>query len=148
MADVTDVAFRALVAKRGAPDVYWTEFVSADGLYHMREMKKMPDAENPLMRDLQFSEAERPIVAQLFSTYLIDYVDPKNKAKRKWKESKNDHLFDLCKYAYATGSFLGFTRIATDARKAIEAAKAAAAAKQAELPLAQPAGGKPIFRNP
>lgn len=68
MADVTDPAFRTLVAKRGKPVVFWTEFVSADGLYHTREIKKMPDAENPLMRDLRFSEAERPIVAQIFSS--------------------------------------------------------------------------------
>ena len=68
MADVTDVAFRALVAKCGAPDVFWTEFVSADGLYHTREIQKMPDEENPLMRDLAFSAAERPILAQLFSS--------------------------------------------------------------------------------
>jgi tRNA-dihydrouridine synthase len=67
MADVTDPAFRALIAKRGKPDVTWTEFVSADGLYHLREIKKVPDEENPLMRDLAFTEAERPIVAQLFS---------------------------------------------------------------------------------
>ncbi len=68
MADVTDVAFRALVAKRGAPDVFWTEFVSADGLYHTREIAKMTDTENPLMRDLQFDKTERPIVAQIFSS--------------------------------------------------------------------------------
>ncbi len=68
MADVTDPAFRALVAKCGKPSVFWTEFVSADGLYHTREVAKMPDAENPLMRDLQFSEAERPIIAQMFSS--------------------------------------------------------------------------------
>jgi nifR3 family TIM-barrel protein len=68
MADVTDVAFRALVARRGKPDVFWTEFVSADGLYYTREVKKMSDTENPLMRDLAFSEAERPIVAQIFSS--------------------------------------------------------------------------------
>ncbi len=68
MADVTDAAFRALVAKRGSPDVFWTEFVSADGLHHTREIQKMPDNENPLMRDLQFSLAERPIVAQIFSS--------------------------------------------------------------------------------
>lgn len=67
MADVTDVAFRALVAKRGAPDVFWTEFVSADGLYHTREIKKMKDDENPLLRDLQFSPSEHPIAAQIFS---------------------------------------------------------------------------------
>lgn len=68
MADVTDAAFRALVATRGAPDVFWTEFVSADGLYHTRELGKLPDAENPLMRDLARSADERPIVAQLFSS--------------------------------------------------------------------------------
>lgn len=77
MADVTDPAFRALIAARGKPDVTWTEFVSADGLYHTREIKKMPDADNaaksptggnPLMRDLGFTEAERPIVAQIFSS--------------------------------------------------------------------------------
>lgn len=67
MADVTDVAFRALVAARGAPDVFWTEFVSCDGLYHTREIGKMSDAENPLMRDLQIGEGQRPIVAQIFS---------------------------------------------------------------------------------
>jgi nifR3 family TIM-barrel protein len=68
MADVTDPAFRALIAKYGKPAVTWTEFVSADGLYYTREVKKIPDAENPLMRDLQFTEAERPIVAQIFSS--------------------------------------------------------------------------------
>lgn len=76
MADVTDAAFRALVARRGAPDVFWTEFVSADGLYHTREIQKMPDAENPLMRDLQFTEEQRPIVAQIFSSKpeMISYA--------------------------------------------------------------------------
>jgi nifR3 family TIM-barrel protein len=68
MADVTDPAYRSLIAATGKPDVTWTEFVSADGLYHTREKKKMLDAENPLMRDLQFGEAEHPIVAQLFGS--------------------------------------------------------------------------------
>lgn len=68
MADVTDAAFRALVAKRGAPDVFWTEFVSADGLYHTREIQKMRDEENPLMTNLLFQKNEHPIVAQIFSS--------------------------------------------------------------------------------
>ncbi|KND47260.1 MAG: tRNA-dihydrouridine synthase B [Parcubacteria bacterium C7867-004] len=68
MADVTDPAYRSLIAEYGKPDVTWTEFVSADGLYHTREKKGLSDAENPLMRDLLYSEAERPIVAQLFSS--------------------------------------------------------------------------------
>jgi tRNA-dihydrouridine synthase len=68
MADVTDAAYRKLIAETAKPDVTWTEFVSADGLYHTRELKKMPDNENPLMRDLQYSEIERPIIAQLFTS--------------------------------------------------------------------------------
>jgi len=74
MADVTDPAYRALIARSGKPDVTWTEFVSADGLRHTREPRPDgsliygSDAENPLMRDLQFTEGERPIVAQFFSS--------------------------------------------------------------------------------
>ncbi|MDB5264712.1 MAG: tRNA-dihydrouridine synthase [Parcubacteria group bacterium] len=68
MADVTDAAYRKLIAEYGKPDVTWTEFVSCDGLYHTREKKGLPDSENPLMRDLLYTEAERPIVAQLFSS--------------------------------------------------------------------------------
>lgn len=62
MADVTDVAFRQIIAKYGKPDVMWTEFVSADGLMLADEKGK-----KKLMKDLQFSENERPIVAQFFS---------------------------------------------------------------------------------
>src|SRR3990167_1719316 len=74
MADVTDVAFRALVAKRGKPDVFWTEFVSADGLYHTLNGKtfshsqECENVKNPLLRDLIFEENQRPIVAQIFSS--------------------------------------------------------------------------------
>lgn len=61
LADVTDSAFRIIVAKYGKPDVVWTEFVSADGLAH-------PDARERLCRDLEYGESERPIVAQLFGS--------------------------------------------------------------------------------
>lgn len=59
MADVTDVAFRSMFAKYGKPDVFWTEFVSADGLCS-------PGRES-LKADLLFEENQRPIVAQLFT---------------------------------------------------------------------------------
>lgn len=61
LADVTDAAFRRVIAKRGKPDVLWTEFVSADGLCH-------PLGRERLLNDLIYTEAERPIVAQLFSS--------------------------------------------------------------------------------
>jgi tRNA-dihydrouridine synthase len=68
MADVTDPAYRRLIAEYKAPDVTWTEFVSADGLYHTRTKGIMKDEDSPLMRDLRFTDAERPIVAQLFTS--------------------------------------------------------------------------------
>ncbi|MEK7462672.1 MAG: tRNA-dihydrouridine synthase [Patescibacteria group bacterium] len=63
MADVTDAAFRRMIAKYGRPDVMWTEFVAADGL-----MRATPEGKAKLMADLIYSEEERPIVAQLFSS--------------------------------------------------------------------------------
>lgn len=72
MADVTDVAFRRMIAKYsahtradgtvGGPDVMWTEFVAADGL-----VRATPEGKVKLMADLLYVEEERPIVAQLFT---------------------------------------------------------------------------------
>lgn len=83
MADVTDVAFRRMFAKYGKPDITWTEFVSADGLFLRPIERGIGDqpknkfeeialrhgvgTDHPLLRDLAFTEAERPIVAQFFS---------------------------------------------------------------------------------
>jgi tRNA-dihydrouridine synthase B len=64
MADVTDAAFRRVIAKYGKPDVTWTEFVSADGLIRATEVGK-----KKLLRDLIYTVAERPIVAQLFGAH-------------------------------------------------------------------------------
>lgn len=63
MADVTDAAFRRVIAMYGKPDVMWTEFVAADGL-----MRATPEGKAKLMADLIYCEEERPIVAQLFSS--------------------------------------------------------------------------------
>ncbi|MDP2656244.1 MAG: tRNA-dihydrouridine synthase [bacterium] len=59
MADVTDGAFREIIAKYGKPDVMWTEFVSADGLASEKGRKG-------LLIDFKYCERERPIVAQIF----------------------------------------------------------------------------------
>ncbi|ETX08434.1 MAG: hypothetical protein ETSY2_05455 [Candidatus Entotheonella gemina] len=59
LADVTDAAFRRVIARYGKPHVLWTEFTSAEGLCDRRH--------GPLWCNLIYSEAERPIVAQLWS---------------------------------------------------------------------------------
>ncbi len=60
MADVTDMAMREMVTRYGKPDILWTEFVSCDGLLSRGREKLLPD--------LWFSDNQRPIVAQLFSS--------------------------------------------------------------------------------
>ncbi len=58
MADVTDAAYRRLIARLGKPDVMFTEFVSCDGL--------CSDGRENLLIDLEYDPSERPIVAQIF----------------------------------------------------------------------------------
>ena len=60
MADVTDVVFRQMFVKYGKPDILWTEFVSADGLFS--------DGADKVALDLEFEENEHPIVAQFFTS--------------------------------------------------------------------------------
>ena len=67
MADVTDTAFRELIAKYsahgtpdGGPDVFWTEFVSVDGL--------LSPGREVLLRDFEYTPNEHPIVAQIFGS--------------------------------------------------------------------------------
>lgn len=58
MYDVTDAAFRKIIATYGKPDVFYTEFVSTDGLQSVGREK--------LLHHLWFNHIEKPIVAQVF----------------------------------------------------------------------------------
>ena len=72
MSDVTDTVFRQIIAKNsrhglpaqigkngGGPDIFFTEFVSADGIASEEGRKK-------LLPILKFSKKEKPIIAQIF----------------------------------------------------------------------------------
>ena len=76
LADVTDPAFRRIIAKyskqtvqppnvaqKGGLAVMFTEFVSADGLALAPE-----EGRKKLLADLAYTESERPIVAQFFTS--------------------------------------------------------------------------------
>jgi nifR3 family TIM-barrel protein len=72
LADVTDAAFRRIIAKYSkpaGPAVMYTEFVSADGL-----ALAPGEGRQKLLRDLLYTEAERPIVAQFF-TCLPEHME-------------------------------------------------------------------------
>jgi tRNA-dihydrouridine synthase len=58
MEDVTDTVFRRIVTKYGRPDLYFTEFTNADA-YETKGWETVS-------RRLAFTEAERPIIAQIW----------------------------------------------------------------------------------
>lgn len=58
MDDVTDTVFRQIVADCAPPDLYFTEFVNVDGLQSPGRPHLLPK--------LQFTDKERPVIAQLW----------------------------------------------------------------------------------
>ena len=58
MDDVTETAFRRLVAECAAPDVFFTEFVNVDGL--------QSPGRPTLLKKLKFTPGKRPLIVQLW----------------------------------------------------------------------------------
>jgi nifR3 family TIM-barrel protein len=73
MSGVTDEAFRLMFLKYGKPDVFWTEFVSAEGLFSK--------GRNYCLKLLEYTQKERPIVAQLFGCNPVDFERAANLIK-------------------------------------------------------------------
>lgn len=59
MDDVTDTVFRQIIGDLAPPDLYFTEFTSVDGMVSEQ-------GREPVSRRLQFTEKERPIIAQIW----------------------------------------------------------------------------------
>ncbi len=61
MEDVTDTVFRQIIMQLGKPDVFFTEFTNIDGLLS-------PKGVTHVIQRLQYTEIERPLVAQIWGT--------------------------------------------------------------------------------
>lgn len=64
MDGVTDFACRAIMARHGRPDILFTEFTTATGLFYAPER---------ILRDFEYQEIERPIVAQIYGNNPDDF---------------------------------------------------------------------------
>jgi len=134
MSDVTDIAFRRIIAKysknRENKDsvVFWTEFVAADGLCNKLAKKK-------LAHMLKYSEAERPIVAQVFG------ANPENMQKAcSYIASLGFDGIDInmgCpdKSVVAQGAGAGLIKTPQLARKIIQAAHAGIKSAGLHIPV-------------
>lgn len=74
MDDVTDTVFRQIVATTAAPDLYFTEFVNADGLQSPGREKLLPK--------LKISKTDRPIIAQLWGKNPENYYKTAKELKQ------------------------------------------------------------------
>lgn len=66
MDDVTDTVFRRVVAECAPPDLYFTEFVSVDGL--------QSNGRTALMDKVQFTDQETPLIAQVWGMKPDNYA--------------------------------------------------------------------------
>ncbi len=134
MSDVTDVAFRYIIAKYSKNRenknsvVFWTEFVAADGLCNKLAKKK-------LSHMLKYSESERPIVAQVFG------ANPENMEKAcSYVASLGFDGIDInmgCpdKSVISQGAGAGLIRTPQLARKIIQAALKGIESSGRNIPL-------------
>jgi nifR3 family TIM-barrel protein len=61
MEDVTDTVLRQVIARYGRPAVFFTEFTNVEGMFSK--------AERLVNQRLQYTETERPLVAQIWGTH-------------------------------------------------------------------------------
>ena len=68
MDDVTDTVFRQIIGDLAAPDLYFTEFTSIDGLVSEK-------GREAVSKRLQFTEKERPIIAQICGNDPVKFYE-------------------------------------------------------------------------
>jgi nifR3 family TIM-barrel protein len=71
MEDVTDTVLRQIIARCGRPDVFFTEFTNVEGMFSK--------GEKLVTQRLQYTEAELPLVAQIWGSHPENFC----KAARK-----------------------------------------------------------------
>ncbi len=80
MGNVADTVFRQVVAHCSKPDIFYTEFTNVEGLFS--------EGKNTVKERLQFTEAERPIIAQVWGRTPENYL----KAAKMIQELKFDGI--------------------------------------------------------
>ena len=141
MADVTDAAFRRVIAKYGLPDVTWTEFVSADGLARAPKVlaKNAKPGDIPpfekLTRDLLYTEAERPIVAQFFSSHPENMHEAARIAREMGFDGIDINMGCPDKSIEKQGAGAAMMKNASAARAVIRAAKEGSMKDGVALPV-------------
>lgn len=127
MAGVTDTVFRQIIARRAKPDVLWTEFVSCDGLCSR--------GREALLRDLVFSDIERPIVAQVFGATPKHFYETARLIASLGFDGIDINMGCPDKAVIAQGAGAALIRRTELAREIIEATREGVASANSSIPV-------------
>lgn len=127
MAGVTDTVFRQIIARRAKPDVFWTEFVSCDGLCSR--------GREALLCDFQFSDSERPIVAQVFGATPKHFYETARLVVSLGFDGIDINMGCPDKAVVAQGAGAALIRTPKLAREIIEVTKEGIASAGSSIPL-------------
>ncbi len=127
MAGVTDTVFRQIIARRAKPDVFWTEFVSCDGLCSR--------GREALLRDFQFSDIERPIVAQVFGATPEHFFETAKLVANLGFDGIDINMGCPDKAVVAQGAGAALIRTPELARDIITATRAGLSESNSSIPL-------------
>lgn len=127
MAGVTDTVFRQIIALRAKPDVFWTEFVSCDGLCSR--------GREALLRDFLFTEIERPIVAQVFGATPKHFYETARLVVSLGFDGIDINMGCPDKAVVAQGAGAALIRTPELAQEIIEATKEGIASVGSSIPL-------------
>jgi nifR3 family TIM-barrel protein len=116
MDDITNLVFRKIVTRCGKPDVFFTEFVSADGVANK-------EGRENLLEKLKFTEKERPIVAQFFGANPDHFFEAGKLAKELGFDGIDINMGCPDRSVTSQGAGAGLVRNPKLARKIIEATK-------------------------
>ncbi len=120
MEDVTDTVFRRIVARCGRPDVFYTEFTNTDGLCSA--------GREAVIHRLQFTEEERPIVAQIWGNNPEHYFQSARELAALGFDGIDINMGCPVKKIVKNGSCSALIENAPLARELIRAAKEGAGA--------------------
>lgn len=115
MDGITDAPFRRITAKHGRPDLIVTEFVNVEAAFH---------APHTLLRDLAYSEIERPVVAQIYGHTPEKFYQVAHIVCELGFDGLDINMGCPAKKVAATGSGAALIRTPELARSIIRAAKA------------------------
>lgn len=127
MAGVTDTVFRQMIVRRAKPDVFWTEFVSCDGLCSR--------GRDNLLREFSFSENERPIMAQVFGAIPKNFYETARLVVSLGFDGIDINMGCPDKAIVKQGSGAGLIRTPELAREVIDATREGIASTEKSIPL-------------